>query len=253
MNLNTGLYFDEGVSVLHLIPFRSSLSTISVPVQQSVPEVSGSSVHVDQLASTLGKLTDVIVNLGTLLTDNMSRNARSTRDSKQRLMSVHKFDTSKIRPYTGDCILGSPDEYWLRPGSWTKQFRNLILSCTISTDHWTHFALMHCGPTVVSPWETEFGKPGNAGPGRWNLERNLVDELAVADVYPAGSIHAVVLESMYIRSLTGSFSSRLLDLRAIGGTSSQIAPAGARDTASDGKLDNDQTIASEFENTVCQV
>ncbi len=102
---------------------------------------------------------------------------------------------------------------------------------------------------------------------RWNLERDLVDELAVAEVYPAGSIHAVELESMYTRSLAGSFSSRLLDLCGIGGTLSQIAPARARDTASDGglsvglqflqkhavKLDNDQTIASEFENAVCQV
>jgi hypothetical protein len=135
------------------------------------------------------------------------------------------------------------------------------------------FALMCCGPTVVVPWETEFEKPGNAGPGwqsslqlevqddggdvpqswpkfvkwlaasfnnhapfevqhkkfklvsqnpgesvhaynvRWNFERDLVDELAVAEVYPAGSIHAVELESMYIRSLAGFFSSKLLDLR----------------------------------------
>jgi hypothetical protein len=45
---------------------------------------------------------------------------------------------------------------------------------------------------------------------RWNLERDLVDELAVTDMYPAGSVHAEELESMYIRSLSGSFSSRLL-------------------------------------------
>ena len=51
---------------------------------------------------------------------------------------------------------------------------------------------------------------------RWNLERDLVDELAVADMYPAGSVQAEELESMYIRSLAGSFSSRLLDLRTIG-------------------------------------
>ncbi len=36
----------------------------------------------DQLTSTLGKLTDVIGNLCTLITDNMSRNAGSIRDSK---------------------------------------------------------------------------------------------------------------------------------------------------------------------------
>ena len=278
----------------------------------------------DQLTSTLGKLTDVIGNLGTLITDNMSHNAGSTRDSKQRLMSGHKFDTSKIHPYTGLCILGAPDEYWLRPGSWTKHFRNLMLSCTISTDHWTHFALMCCGPTVVNPWETAFEKPGNAAPGwqsslqlevqddggevpyarrqswptfvrwltstfnnhalfevqhqkfqqisqnpgesvhgynvRWNLERDLVDELAGAEVYPAGSVQAEELENRYVRSLLGSFSSRLLDLRSIGNTLSQVMPGEARDTASDGgvsiglqllqkhavKLDNDQIIASEL-------
>ncbi len=51
---------------------------------------------------------------------------------------------------------------------------------------------------------------------RWNLERDLVDELAIAGMYPAGSVLAEELESMYIRSLAGSFSSRLLDLRTIG-------------------------------------
>jgi hypothetical protein len=112
--------------------FRSSLSANPVHDQQSVPSSAGSSVRDDQLISTLGKLTDVIGNLETLITDNMSRNARSTRDSKQRLMSDHKFDTSKIRQYTGDCTLGLPDHYWLRPGSWTKHFRNPMLSCTIS-------------------------------------------------------------------------------------------------------------------------
>ncbi len=95
---------------------------------------------------------------------------------------------------------------------------------------------------------------------RWNLERDLVDELAVVDMYPAGSVQAEELESMYIRSLAGSFSSRLLDLRAIGGTLSQIVRGGARTTDSDGglsvglqllqkhtvKLDNDQIIASEL-------
>jgi hypothetical protein len=95
---------------------------------------------------------------------------------------------------------------------------------------------------------------------RWTLEKDLVDELAGAEVYPDGTIHAEQLESIYIRSLLGSFSSRLLDLRAISGTLSQVMLTGARDTASDGslpvglhvlqkhavKLDNDQTIASEL-------
>jgi hypothetical protein len=145
--------------------FRSSLSANPVHHQQSVPLVAGSSVHDDHLVSTLGKLTDVIGNLGTLITDNMSRNAGSTRDSKQRLMSGHKFDTSKIHPYTVEYTLGTPHEYWLRPGSWTKHFRNLMISFTISHDHWTHFSLMCCGPTVVTPWETEFEKSGNSYPG----------------------------------------------------------------------------------------
>jgi hypothetical protein len=136
---------------------------------------------------------------------------------------------------------------------------------------------MCCGPPVVTPWETEFEKPGNAGPGwqsslqlevqddggdvpytrrqnwskfvkwivsslnndalfevqhakynlvsqnpgesvhtynvRWNLERDLVDELAVTDMYPAGSVHMEDLENMYIRRLSVWFRSRLLDLR----------------------------------------
>ncbi len=71
---------------------------------------------------------------------------------------------------------------------------------------------------------------------RWNLERDLVDELAVVDMYPSGSVHAEELEVMYIRNLAGSFSSRLLDLREIGGTLSQIVPPGARNTDSDGGL-----------------
>ncbi len=121
--------------------FRSSLSANPVHHQQSVPLAAGSSVRDDQVASTLGKLTDVIDNLGTLITDNMSRNAGSTRDSKQRLMSGHKFDTSKIHPYTGEYTLGAPHEYWLCPGSWTKHFRNLMLSCTISHDNWTRMTV----------------------------------------------------------------------------------------------------------------
>ncbi len=65
---------------------------------------------------------------------------------------------------------------------------------------------------------------------------------------------------MYIHSLAGSFSSRLLDFCAIGGTLSQIVPRGARTTDSGGglsvglqllqqytvKLDNDQIIPSEL-------
>jgi hypothetical protein len=71
---------------------------------------------------------------------------------------------------------------------------------------------------------------------RWNLERDLVDELAVADLYPAGSLHVEDLESMHIHRLSGSLSSRLFDLRVIGGTLRQIVPGGAWTTDSDGGL-----------------
>jgi hypothetical protein len=54
----------RGVTVIHL-------SFLGPHSQQSVPSSVGSSVRDDQLASTLGKLTDVIGNLGTLITDNM--------------------------------------------------------------------------------------------------------------------------------------------------------------------------------------
>jgi hypothetical protein len=60
-----------------LQPSRSSLSAHSVHVHQSAPIAAGSAVHDEQLASTLGKLTDVIGNLGTLITDNMSRNVEN--------------------------------------------------------------------------------------------------------------------------------------------------------------------------------
>jgi hypothetical protein len=46
--------------------------------------------------------------------------------------------------------------------------------------------------------------------------------VSLADMYPAGSVHAEEFESLYIRSRAGSLSSRLLDLRAIGGTLSPI-------------------------------
>ena len=94
---------------------------------------------------------------------------------------------------------------------------------------------------------------------RWNLERDMVDELAVAELYPAGSVHEEELENTYIRSLVGPLSSKLYDLRAIQGTSKQVME-GARDTASGCslslglqilqqhavRLDNEQLIASEL-------
>ncbi len=233
--------------------------------------------------------------------ESLGRTAGFTRDAKQRPpLSGHKFDVSKIVQYTGECSLGDAHEYWLRPGSWTKQVRNLMLNCTIPAQFWTHFAPMCCAPTVVVPWETKFERPSNAGPGwqsslqlemqddgwhvpcarrhpwpafvrwltatfnvhalfelqhdkfkrltqkpgesvhaynvRWNLERELLDELALAEVYPAGSIHEVELENMYIRSLAGSFESKVLDLRAMGGTLGPVFHGDMRDSASDGTI-----------------
>ena len=71
---------------------------------------------------------------------------------------------------------------------------------------------------------------------RWNLERDLVDELAVPDMYPTGSVKVEEFENMYIHILSCSFSSRLFDLSVIGGTLSQIVPGGARTTDSDDGL-----------------
>ena len=127
-------------------------------------------------------------------------------------------------------------------------------------DSFNHHALFEVQHEKFKLVSQNPGESVHAYNVRWNLERDLVDELAVAEVYPAGTVHAMELESMYIRSLAGSFSSRLLELRAIGGTLSQIIPGEARNTASDGslsiglqllqkhavKLDNDQIIASEL-------
>ena len=64
----------------------------------------------EQLVPTLAKLADAVGSLSTLLTE---RNAGSTRDSKQRpLVSGHKFDASKIVPYTGESDIGTSEEYW---------------------------------------------------------------------------------------------------------------------------------------------
>ena len=307
-------------------PFRSSPSpsTSGSGHNAMVPAAfSAASGQADreQLAPTLAKLADAVGSLSTLLTE---RNTGSTRDPKQRpLVSGHKFDTGKIVQYTGECAIGTTEEYWRRPGSWTKRFRNLMLSCAIPNSQWTHFALLCCGQAVLVPWETAFEKPSNAGPGwqsshqldiqddggeipfarrqswpefvrwlasrfniralfeiqhenfkqlaqepgervhmynvRWNLERELVDELAGAELYPVGSIHEEELENMYVRSLLNTFSSKLTDFRAIRGTLLQ-AGGDTRDTASEGgvslgltllqnhavQLDNAQFVASEL-------
>ncbi len=100
----------------------------------------------------------------------------------------------------------------------------------------------------------------NAYNVHWNLERDLVDELDVVEVYPVGNIQTVDLENMYIHNLLGSFISRLLDLCSIGDTLNQVMSGGSRDTISDSglsvglqllqkhsvKLDNDQIISSDL-------
>ena len=92
---------------------------------------------------------------------------------------------------------------------------------------------------------------------RWNLERELVDELT--ELYPAGTVHEEELENMYVRSLLGPFSSKLTDLRAIRGTLNQVVGC-TRDTTSEGcvslglkllqkhavQIDNDHLVASEL-------
>ena len=286
-------------------PPRSSLPPLTSVASPHtlVPTVVAVSGHADrdQLAClTFEKLAAVIGSLGTLLSDNIGRNASSTRDSKQRPpMSGHTFDTSKIVQYTGQCTLDTTEEHWLCPGSWTKQFRNLMLSCMIPHCHWNHFALMCCSQAVVIPWEKKIEKPSNSGPGwqsafqldvqddgidipyarrqswpefvrwlassfnlrdlfdlqhekfkmmsqnpgervhayniRWNLERDLVDVLAVAELYPAGSVHEQELENTYFRSLVGPLSSKLYDLRTIQGTLRQVM-GNAQDTVSGGSL-----------------
>ncbi len=96
-----------------------------------------------------------------------------------------------------------------------------------SFNNHVHFEVQHAKFELVSQNPGEWVHTYNV---RWNLERDLVDELDVVDMYPAGSVHAEELESMYIRILSGSFRSRLLDLCVI---------------------DNDQVIASELRKLQC--
>jgi len=150
------------------------------------------------------------------------------------------------------------DVPYARRQSWPKFVKWLAASF----NNHSLFEVQHAKFKLVSQ---NPGESVHAYNVRWNLERDLVDELAVADMYPAGSVHAEELESTYIRSLAGSFSSRLLDFHVQSGlkfprTLSQIVPGGARATDSDGglsvglqllqqhavKLDNDQIIASEL-------
>ena len=93
----------------------------------------------------------------------------------------------------------------------------------------------------------------------WYLERDLVDELTVTELYPAGSVHEEELENTYIHILVGPLISKLYDLRMIRSTLDQVMGC-VRDTTSGGrlqlglhllqqyvvKLDNDQLISSEL-------
>jgi hypothetical protein len=67
---------------------------------------------------------------------------------------------------------------------------------------------MCCGPTVVTPWETEFEKPGNAGPG-WQsslqLEVHALFEVQLAKFRlvsknPGESVHVIMFVGILKRT-----------------------------------------------------
>ena len=204
-------------------------------------------------------------------------------------------DPAKITQFNGLCELGKFDEYWLRPGAWTRKFRREMLACGVPLCFWTHYALLCCGDIVTKLWEKEFETPGNAEPGwqpallleiqddsgevpythrrdwpffvrwlcgqfknpglyqiqrrvfedftrqrpgesvyqynhRWNLEKELLDELASANMYAPGT-YSCLLEDIYIRSLLLPLGNKLRDLKAVGTTLLKILPnlRGAQD------------------------
>ena len=74
----------------------------------------------DKLADSLSGLMDT---MSTLAAGSDARESRA-RDSGERLsMSGRKFDSNKLIHFNGLCELGPLDEYWLRPGAWTRKFR----------------------------------------------------------------------------------------------------------------------------------
>jgi hypothetical protein len=58
---------------------------------------------------------------------------------------------------------------------------------------------------------------------RWNLEKELLDELASANMYAPGT-YSCLLEDIYIRSLLLPLGNKLRDLKAVGTTLLKILP-----------------------------
>ena len=81
----------------------------------------------DQLPPVLDKLADSLSGLKdtmSILTAGSAARESQARDAGKRLpMSGRKCDASKITQFNGLCELGPLDEYWLRPGAWTRKFR----------------------------------------------------------------------------------------------------------------------------------
>jgi hypothetical protein len=150
----------------------------SQTVQTRTPAVSQSVVTHhdqirDQLPPVLDKLTDSLSDLKNTMssltavreTHESLKRESQTRDAGKRLpVSGRKFDVSKITQFNRLCELGPFNEYWLRPGAWTRKFRREILSCGVPLSYWTHYALLCCGDVVTKLWEKEFETPGNAEP-----------------------------------------------------------------------------------------
>jgi hypothetical protein len=123
----------------------------------------------DQLPPVLDKLADSLSDLkntmSTLAAGSAARESQA-RDAGKRLpIGGRRFDPAKITQFNGLCELGKFDEYWLRPGAWTRKFRREMLACGVPLSFWTHYALLCCGDIVTKLWEKEFETPGNAEPG----------------------------------------------------------------------------------------
>ena len=110
-------------------------------------------------------LSDLKNTVSSLAAGSAARESQA-RDAGNRLpVSGRKFDASKITQFNGLCELGPVDEYWLRPGAWTKKFRREMLAFGVPLSFWTHYALLCCGDVVTKLWEKEFETPGNAESG----------------------------------------------------------------------------------------
>jgi hypothetical protein len=145
----------------------------SQTVQTRPPAVSQSvTTHHDQIRDQLPPVLDKLADSLSDLKNTMSSLAAGSatresqpRDAGKRLpVSGRKFDDSKITQFNGLCELGPFDEYWLRPGAWTRKFRREMLVCGVPLSFWTHYALLSCGDVVTKLWEKEFETPDNVEP-----------------------------------------------------------------------------------------